>query len=64
MLRKQADEAAKEALYHADRMVVEVESSVPVGATNSAKRYIEYRKAQTGAQHLLDALEKGGGEER
>ena len=61
MLRKQADEAAKEALYYADRMAVEVENSVPVGATNSAKHYIEYRKAQTNAQRLLDALEKAEG---
>lgn len=61
MLRKQADEAAKEALYYADRMAVEVENSVPVGATNSAKYYIEYRKAQSNAQRLLDALEKAEG---
>lgn len=61
MLRKQADEAAKEALYYADRMTAEVENSVPVGATNSAKHYIEYRKAQTNAQRLLDALEKAEG---
>lgn len=63
MLRKQADEAAKEALYYADRMAVEVENSVPVGATNSAKRYIEYRKAQVDALHLLGALENIGGSE-
>lgn len=61
MLRKQADEAAKEALYYADRMAVEVENSVPVGATNSAKYYIEYRKAQSNAQRILDALEKAEG---
>lgn len=61
ILKKQADEAAKEALYYADRMAVEVENSVPVGATNSAKHYIEYRKAQTNAQRLLDALEKAEG---
>ena len=34
MLRKQADEAAKEALYYADRMAAEVENSVPVGLTS------------------------------
>lgn len=61
ILKKQADEAAKEALYYADRMAVEVENSVPVGATNSAKYYIEYRKAQSNAQRLLDALEKAEG---
>lgn len=61
ILKKQADEAAKEALYYADRMAVEVENSVPVGATNSAKYYIEYRKAQSNAQRILDALEKAEG---
>lgn len=63
MLRKQADEAAKEALYYADRMAVEVENSVPVGATNSAKYYIEYRKAQVDALRLLGALGNIGGSE-
>ena len=63
MLRKQADEAAKEALYYADRMAVEVENSVPVGATNSAKCYIKYRKAQSNAQRILDALGNIGGSE-
>lgn len=63
MLRKQADEAAKEALYYADRMAVEVENSVPVGATNSAKHYIEYRKAQVDALRLLGALGNIGGSE-
>lgn len=38
MLRKRADEAAKEALYYADRMAAEVENSVPVGASNGAER--------------------------
>ena len=38
MLRKQADEAAKEALYYADRMAAEVENSVPVGASASTAR--------------------------
>lgn len=61
MLRKQADEAAKEALYHADRMVVEVESSVPVGATNITKCYNECRKAQSDALRLLGALGNIGG---
>lgn len=61
ILKKQANEAAKEALYYADRMAVEVENSVPVGATNSAKCYIEYRKAQSNAQRILDALEKAEG---
>lgn len=61
ILKKQADEAAKEALYYADRMAVEVENSVPVGATNSAKCYIEYRKAHSNAQRILDALEKAEG---
>lgn len=61
MLRKQADEAAKEALYHADRMVVEVESSVPVGATNITKYYNECRKAQSDALRLLGALGNIGG---
>lgn len=61
ILKKQADEATKEALYYADRMAVEVENSVPVGATNSAKYYIEYRKAQSNAQRILDALEKAEG---
>ena len=46
MLRKQADEAAKEALYYADRMAAEVENSVPVGASNSAKNFRKCRKAQ------------------
>ena len=63
MLRKQADEAAKEALYHADRMVVEVESSVPVGATNITKCYNECRKAQSDALRLLGALGNIGGSE-
>lgn len=63
MLRKQADEAAKEALYHADRMVVEVESSVPVGATNITKCYNECRKAQVDALRLLGALGNIGGSE-
>lgn len=61
ILKKQANEAAKEALYYADRMAVEVENSVPVGATNSAKCYIECRKAQSNAQRILDALEKAEG---
>ena len=61
MLLNQADEAAKEALYYADRMAAEVENSVPAGATNSAKHYIECRKAQSDAQRLLDALEKAEG---
>lgn len=61
MLRKQADEAAKEALYYADRMAAEVENSVPAGAANSAKRFREYRKAQSNAQRILDALEKAEG---
>lgn len=63
MLRKQADEAAKEALYYADRMVVEVESSVPVGATNITKCYNECRKAQSDALRLLGALGNIGGSE-
>ena len=61
MLNKQADEAAKEALYYADRMAAEVENSVPVGATNSAKHYHKYRKAQSDAQRLLEALKKAEG---
>ena len=63
MLRKQADEAAKEALYYADRMAAEVENSVPVGASNSAKRFREYRKAQVDALRLLGALGNIGGSE-
>lgn len=61
MLKKQADEAAKEAICYADRMAIEVENPVPVGATNSAKYYIECRKAQSDARHLLEALEKAEG---
>lgn len=61
MLRKQADEAAKEALYYADRMAAEVENSVPAGAANSAKRFREYRKAQVDALRLLGALGNIGG---
>lgn len=61
ILKKQSDEAAKEALYHADRMVVEVESSVPVGATNITKCYNECRKAQSDALRLLGALGNIGG---
>ena len=61
MLKKQADEAAKEALYYADRMTVEVENSVPAGAGNSAKRFREYRKAQVDALRLLGALGNIGG---
>ena len=56
MLRKQADEAAKEALYYADRMAAEVENSVPVGASNSAKNFHKCRKAQVDALRLLGAL--------
>lgn len=63
MLRKQADEAAKEALYYADRMTVEVENSVPVGASNSAKNFRKYRKAQVDALRLLGALGNIGGSE-
>lgn len=63
MLRKQADEAAKEALYYADRMAAEVENSVPAGAANSAKRFREYRKAQVDALRLLGALGNIGGSE-
>ena len=63
MLRKQADEAAREALYYADRMAAEVENSVPVGAINSAKRFREYRKAQVDALRLLGALGNIGGSE-
>ena len=63
MLRKQADEAAKEALYYADRMAAEVENSVPVGASNSAKRFHEYRKAQVDALRLLGVLGNIGGSE-
>ena len=61
MLRKQADEAAKEALYYADRMAADVENSVPAGAANSAKRFREYRKAQVDALRLLGALGNIGG---
>ena len=61
ILRKQADEAAKEALYYADRMTVEVENSVPDGAANSAKHFREYRKAQVDALRLLGALGNIGG---
>lgn len=61
MLKKQADEAAKEALYYADRMTVEVENSVHAGAANSAKRFREYRKAQVDALRLLGALGNIGG---
>lgn len=61
MLRKQADEAAKEALYYADRMAAEVENSVPVGAANSAKNFRKYRKAQVDALRLLGALGNIGG---
>lgn len=61
ILREQADEAAKEALYYADRMTVEVENSVPAGAANSAKRFREYRKAQVDALRLLGALGNIGG---
>lgn len=63
MLRKQADEAAKEALYYADRMAAEVENSVPAGAANSAKYFREYRKAQVDALRLLGALGNIGGSE-
>ena len=63
MLRKQADEAAKEALYYADRMATEVENSVPAGAANSAKHFREYRKAQVDALRLLGALGNIGGSE-
>lgn len=63
MLRKQADEAAKEALYYADRMAAEVENSVPVGASNSAKNFLKYRKAQVDALRLLGALGNIGGSE-
>lgn len=63
MLRKQADEAAKEALYYADRMAAEVENSVPAGAANSAKHFREYRKAQVDALRLLGALGNIGGSE-
>jgi hypothetical protein len=63
MLRKQADEAAKEALYYADRMAAEVENSVPVGASNSAKNFRKYRKAQVDALRLLGALGNIGGSE-
>lgn len=63
MLRNQADEAAKEALYYADRMAAEVENSVPAGAANSAKRFREYRKAQVDALRLLGALGNIGGPE-
>lgn len=59
--RKQADEAAKEALYYADRMAADVENSVPAGAANSAKRFREYRKAQVDALRLLGALGNIGG---
>lgn len=63
MLRKQADEAAKEALYYADRMVAEVENSVTVGASNSAKNFRKCRKAQVDALRLLGALGNIGGPE-
>lgn len=63
MLRKQADEAAKEALYYADRMAAEVENSVPVGASNSAKNFRKCRKAQVDALRLLGALGNIGGPE-
>lgn len=63
MLRKQADEAAKEALCYADRMAAEVENSVPVGATNSAKNFHKCRKAQVDALRLLGALGNIGGSE-
>lgn len=63
MLRKQADEAAKEALYYADRMAAEVENSVPAGAANSAKNFRKYRKAQVDALRLLGALGNIGGSE-
>ena len=63
VLRKQADEAAKEALYYADRMAAEVENSVPVGASNSAKNFHKYRKAQVDALRLLGALGNIGGSE-
>lgn len=63
MLKKQADEAAKEALYYADRMAAEVENSVPVGASNSAKNFRKCRKAQVDALRLLGALGNIGGPE-
>ena len=63
MLRKQADEAAKEALYYADRMAAEVENSVPVGASNSAKNFRKCRKVQVDALRLLGALGNIGGSE-
>ena len=63
MLRKQADEAAKEALYYADRMAAEVENSVPAGASNSAKNFRKCRKAQVDALRLLGALGNIGGSE-
>lgn len=63
ILKKQADEAAKEALYYADRMTAEVENSVPVGASNSAKNFRKYRKAQVDALRLLGALGNIGGSE-
>jgi hypothetical protein len=63
MLRKQADEAAKEALYYADRMAAEVENSVPAGAANSAKHFRGCRKAQVDALRLLGALGNIGGSE-
>lgn len=63
MLRKQADEAAKEALYYADRMAAEVKNSVPVGASNSAKNFRKCRKAQVDALRLLGALGNIGGPE-
>ena len=61
MLQKQADEAAREALYYADRMAAEVENSVPVGATDSAKHFRKYRRAQVDALRLLGALGNIGG---
>lgn len=63
MLQEQTDEAAREALYYADRMAAEVENSVPVGATNSAKHFRKYRKAQVDALRLLGALGNIGGSE-
>lgn len=63
MLKKQVDEAAKEALYYADRMAAEVENSVPAGAANSAKYFHKCRKAQVNALRLLGALGNIGGSE-
>lgn len=56
-------EAAKEALYYADRMTAEVENSVPAGAANSAKNFRKCRKAQVDALRLLGALGNIGGSE-